>query len=180
MNRALPVDATVLPPLPNDLTLKALPRSSRAAGLYAELIHQLFIRLDIQLLEAFNGERVTLVVHGGAPILTHRGVAAVQQQTRRTTTRDVNFLAGAFAAEWAARGVSDAQSRLHAAAQEVALQIGVGLGWLEADTDAFLPTWTECVLSSSVIKSVPDFSLREARVANSIIPCTTLRFSSRT
>ncbi|KAL1704685.1 hypothetical protein EV121DRAFT_205176 [Schizophyllum commune] len=143
MNRALPVDATVLPPLPNDLTLKALPRSSRGAGLYAELIHQLFIRLDIQLVEAFHGERVTLVVHGGAPILTHRGVAAVQQQTRRTTTRNVNYLAGAFAAEWAARGVSDAQSRLHAAAQEVALQIGVGLGWLEADTDAFLPTWTD-------------------------------------
>ncbi|KAI5896061.1 uncharacterized protein SCHCODRAFT_02181795 [Schizophyllum commune H4-8] len=143
MNRAPPVDATVLPPLPDDLTIKTLPRSSRGAGLYAELIHQLFIRLDIQLVDAFHGERVTLVVHGGAPILTHRKVAEVQQQTRRTTTRDVNYLAGAFAAEWAARGVSDAPSRLHAAAQEVALQIGVDLGWLEADTDAFLPTWTD-------------------------------------
>jgi hypothetical protein len=114
---------------------------------------------------------IRLVVHGGACMLLHSQLYALSEQQasvfatrgdpnnmnmghRRTTTRDVDFIARGFLAEygrvWTRGSVSgsrggekgrgmDAKDRLRGCIHETAVLFGLGEDWMNADADVALP-----------------------------------------
>jgi hypothetical protein len=128
---------------------------------------------------------IRLVVHGGACMLLHPGLHALSEQQaavfartqgsytnedqnkhmgqRRTTTRDVDFIARGFILEYGSVLVDkpsvsysngkggrkgrrmSAEERLRGCIHETALKRGLGEDWMNADADVALPTTYECV-----------------------------------
>ncbi|KAJ7753601.1 hypothetical protein DFH07DRAFT_823835 [Mycena maculata] len=105
-----------------------------------------------------TARQIRLVIHGGAVMLLNESLARLaassppssssspNTNTPRTTTRDIDYIARAFAAEWAQYGVYDANERLRLCALETARLFGLGADWLNSDADVALPMATECVL----------------------------------
>ncbi|KAH9847747.1 hypothetical protein C2E23DRAFT_764769 [Lenzites betulinus] len=114
------------PPLPehNDVLL------TRATLL--SILHDLSNRL----LACF-GDAVRLVVHGGAVMVLHPQLAC------RDSTRDVDYLHRPFEAEWTARGVLDAGSRLRKCIRATARVFNLGADWMNACADVALPMSTD-------------------------------------
>ncbi|KAH8832950.1 hypothetical protein DL96DRAFT_1704997 [Flagelloscypha sp. PMI_526] len=151
-----------LPPLP--------PHNTR--DLTPELLHRLLDHLS-QLLGsplAFNGAQTTLVVHGGAVMLLHSTLNRLAKDLesaaehyfdpsesreknlqklglfqRRTSTRDVDYIARGFKLFWERRGIPDAVERLIRCVKETAYafrQYGIGEDWVNSDADVSLPMAT--------------------------------------
>ena len=125
-------------------------------------------------------QSIRLVVHGGACMLLHSQLYALSEQQasvfatrgdpdnknmgqRRTTTRDVDFIARGFLAEygrvWTRGSVSggrgggkgrgmDAKDRLRGCIHETAVMFGLGEDWMNADADVALPMAYEFVCYS--------------------------------
>ncbi|KAJ7203856.1 hypothetical protein GGX14DRAFT_501374, partial [Mycena pura] len=99
-----------------------------------------------------NGQQVRLVIHGGAVMLLNTELAALAAATaaadraaQRSTTRDIDYLARSFAAEWARYGVFDADQRLKQCVYETAAHFGLGADWMNSDADIALPMATDPV-----------------------------------
>ncbi|KAJ7187741.1 hypothetical protein C8R46DRAFT_1052433 [Mycena filopes] len=80
--------------------------------------------------------QIRLVVHGGAVMLLNPALAHLP--TPRTTTRDIDYIARAFSAEWAS-SVPDANDRLRQCIFETAAHFGLGTDWMNSDADVALP-----------------------------------------
>lgn len=69
--------------------------------------------------------------------------ASAAPTSRRSSTRDVDYIARAFAAEWRAAGMPDAEARLQRCIDTTARRFGLGRDWMNAHADVALPMATE-------------------------------------
>jgi hypothetical protein len=145
----------------------------RVLDQFSVLLEEWFDFPPVPLIGIGNNDpqAIRLVVHGGACMLLHSQLYALSEQQasvfatrgdpdnknmghRRTTTRDVNFIARGFWAEygrvWTRVSVSggrggekgrgmDAKDRLRGCIHETAVMCGLGEDWMNADTDVALP-----------------------------------------
>lgn len=103
-----------------------------------------FSQLVAQL---FTGRTIRLVVHGGACMLLHPGLYNLSQQQhqmnpalpRRTTTRDVDYIARSFVAELTSYGMPDAAVKIQECIRTTARHFGLGADWMNSDADIALP-----------------------------------------
>jgi len=164
-------------------TMSALPAKS-TVEMTRDMLIQVLDRFSVLLEEWFEFQspsasgggsnyprNIRLVVHGGACMLLHPQLYTLSEQQasvfatrgdpenmnmgqRRTTTRDVDFIARGFLAEYGrvwtrgsasvgrggekGRGM-DAKERLRACIHETAVSFGLGEDWMNADADVALP-----------------------------------------
>ncbi|KIL63955.1 hypothetical protein M378DRAFT_79054, partial [Amanita muscaria Koide BX008] len=59
---------------------------------------------------------------------------------KRTTTRDVDFIARSFESEWRQIGITNAKELLNECIALTAKKYGLGLDWMNSDPDVALPT----------------------------------------
>jgi hypothetical protein len=136
----------VTPPQAPDQPLPARNETELSRDMLMTVLTYLSTLIPAQ----FNGHPVRLVVHGGACMLLHPGLYTLSQEhrhttsdgmtlARRTTTRDVDYINRAFAAEWHRVGVSDATERLQNCIKATARRFGLGADWMNSDADVALP-----------------------------------------
>ncbi|KAF5376413.1 hypothetical protein D9615_008586 [Tricholomella constricta] len=104
----------------------------------------------------FNNLPLRLVVHGGACMLLHPGLARLAMDQhylattspansphnalpRRKSTRDVDYIHRSLVIEWQALGISDATERIKHCIMLTAQHFQLGADWMNSDADVALP-----------------------------------------
>lgn len=113
------------------------PPSHNTTLLTAKTLPIILDDLSMRLLRVF-GQKVRLVIHGGAALLLHSGIPSARP------TRDVDFLGRAFDADMLSvgRDASEARKILRTCIKSTARQFGLGKDWMNCHADCSLPMAT--------------------------------------
>ncbi|KAM6499989.1 hypothetical protein JOM56_005497, partial [Amanita muscaria] len=137
-------------------TLSSIP-AHNTRELTREMLIAVLDYFSTLLPSRFDNHPVKLVVHGGACMLLHPDLNTLAAQTppgndntttraptpppdvKRTTTRDVDFIARSFESEWRQIGITNAKELLNECIALTAKKYGLGLDWMNSDPDVALP-----------------------------------------
>ncbi|EIW78022.1 hypothetical protein CONPUDRAFT_84249 [Coniophora puteana RWD-64-598 SS2] len=117
------------------MSLVGPPASHNEVPLTREMLIDLLGDMSEQIRLVF-GCKIRLFVHGGAVMILH---PSLSQQSRRRTTRDVDYIRRAFGHEWRKMGIHDAETKLQICINATALRFRIGSDWMNADPDVALP-----------------------------------------
>ncbi|GAW04600.1 hypothetical protein LENED_006405 [Lentinula edodes] len=128
---------------------QGLPRND--VELSREMLQIILEHLSTVIASEFSGNPIRLVAHGGACMLLHPGLYELanrkqmyhtsrgENPSRRTTTRDVDYIHRSFVAESESRGIINAGERLKKCIQITAQKFQLGADWMNSDADVALP-----------------------------------------
>ncbi|KAJ3927153.1 MAG: hypothetical protein NXY57DRAFT_904456 [Lentinula lateritia] len=128
---------------------QGLPRND--VELSREMLQIILEHLSTVIASEFSGIPIRLVAHGGACMLLHPGlyelanrkqmyhISRGENPSRRTTTRDVDYIHRSFVAESESRGIINAGERLKKCIQVTAQKFQLGADWMNSDADVALP-----------------------------------------
>ncbi|KAJ4490809.1 hypothetical protein J3R30DRAFT_3425445 [Lentinula aciculospora] len=120
-----------------------------------EMLITVLEHLSTAIASEFSGMPIRLVAHGGACMLLHPGFNELANRkamhhairgenvSRRTTTRDVDYIHRSFITESESRGIINAGERLKKCVQVTALRYQLGADWMNSDADVALPMSSE-------------------------------------
>ncbi|KIK58589.1 hypothetical protein GYMLUDRAFT_170759 [Collybiopsis luxurians FD-317 M1] len=126
-----------------------------AVELSREMLFMVLEHFSTMVASEFSGLPIRLVAHGGACMLLHNGLHELanrkalyhstrgENASRRTTTRDVDYIHRSFVAESTMRGIINAGERLQRCIRATARQFGLGADWMNSDADVALPMSTD-------------------------------------